>query len=356
MKRMMMMYQLPEEEMNDDEEIMDEEEEDGVPKELYKDVNVNLRTKDAEMTDADQGGPKQQNVSQVSGFEQVEEDSYVIFTSVLDAQKADDPVQSSSVSSDFTSRLLNLDNTPPCLDETSSQTSSLFTVPIVISRTNLEKLLTKPFLHITWIVDKKLKMRRINIALVDTSMRTIIREEVTSQLPQILPQAVLNFMTLVIEKNVAEYLENVVMTRSSSQTQSMYEATAALTEFELTKILIDKMEQNKSFDKHDHKREIYNALRGRDDKDKDQDPSARSELGSKTRKLSKNAESSRDSRSKGKKSPMQHDQEFVTGDNDKQPADKEVTKADWFKKPERPLTPDPDWNKRQQVDFQPPQT
>ncbi|GJV68560.1 hypothetical protein Tco_0132819 [Tanacetum coccineum] len=35
---------------------------------------------------------------------------------------------------------------------------------------------------------------------------------------------------------------------------------------------------------------------------------------------------------------------FVTGDNDEQPADKEVTKGDWFKKPERPPTPDPDWN------------
>ncbi|GKA53343.1 hypothetical protein Tco_0746658 [Tanacetum coccineum] len=32
-------------------------------------------------------------------------------------------------------------------------------------------------------------------------------------------------------------------------------------------------------------------------------------------------------------SRMQQDQEFVTGDNDEQSADKEVTKADWFKKP-----------------------
>ncbi|GKB40773.1 hypothetical protein Tco_0885715 [Tanacetum coccineum] len=53
---------------------------------------------------------------------------------------------------------------------------------------------------------------------------------------------------------------------------------------------------------------------------------------------------------------MQQDQEFVMGDNDEQPADKEVTKADWFKKPERPSTPDLDWSKRRQVDFQPPQT
>ncbi|GJW22341.1 hypothetical protein Tco_0032963 [Tanacetum coccineum] len=55
-------------------------------------------------------------------------------------------------------------------------------------------------------------------------------------------------------------------------------------------------------------------------------------------------------------SGMQQDQKFVTGDDDKQPADKEVNKADWFKKPERPPTIDPDWSKRQQVDFRPPQT
>ncbi|GJW73330.1 hypothetical protein Tco_0132700, partial [Tanacetum coccineum] len=35
-------------------------------------------------------------------------------------------------------------------------------------------------------------------------------------------------------------------------------------------------------------------------------------------------------------SGMQQDQEFITGDNDEQFADKEVTKANWFKKPERP--------------------
>ncbi|GKC83501.1 hypothetical protein Tco_1139218, partial [Tanacetum coccineum] len=41
-------------------------------------------------------------------------------------------------------------------------------------------------------------------------------------------------------------------------------------------------------------------------------------------------------------SGMQQDQEFVTRDNDEQPVDKEVTKAEWFKKPKRPPTPDPD--------------
>nr|GEU56044.1 putative reverse transcriptase domain-containing protein [Tanacetum cinerariifolium] len=114
--------------------------------------------------------------------------------------------------------------------------------------------------------------------------------------------------------------------------------------------------------------------RSRDDKDKDQDPSAGSDRGTKRRKSSKDVASFRDSRSKEKNSSttskdasqsqhksfsksahvedpshtiddsgMQQDQEFVTGDNDEQPADKEITKADWFKKLERPPTPDPDW-------------
>ncbi|GJS27133.1 hypothetical protein Tco_0487753 [Tanacetum coccineum] len=55
-------------------------------------------------------------------------------------------------------------------------------------------------------------------------------------------------------------------------------------------------------------------------------------------------------------SGMQQDQKFVMRDNDEQPVDKEVTKSDWFKKLKRPPTPDPDWSKRQHVDFRPPQT
>ncbi|GKF68354.1 hypothetical protein Tco_0198033 [Tanacetum coccineum] len=119
--------------------------------------------------------------------------------------------------------------------------------------------------------------------------------------------------------------------------------------------------------------------RRRDYQDKDED------RGTKRRKSGKDVETSKDSRSKEKKSSrtskdtshhksssksahaeepshtvkdsgMQQDQEFVTGNNDEQPANNEVTKANWFKKLERPPTPDPDWSKRRQVDFRPPQT
>nr|GEY34396.1 hypothetical protein [Tanacetum cinerariifolium] len=78
-------YEVHDVEKIDDVEKMDEEEDDDVTKELYKEVNVNLGNKDADMTDADmtdadQGGADRQNASQQSGFEQEEEDAwYQIF-------------------------------------------------------------------------------------------------------------------------------------------------------------------------------------------------------------------------------------------------------------------------------------
>nr|GEV62098.1 hypothetical protein [Tanacetum cinerariifolium] len=78
---------IHDEENIDDEERLDEEEEDEVTKELYKDVNVNLGNEDTEITNADQGGSGQQNVSQGSGFEPVEEDAHVTLTPVLKTDK-----------------------------------------------------------------------------------------------------------------------------------------------------------------------------------------------------------------------------------------------------------------------------
>ncbi|GJX68953.1 hypothetical protein Tco_0304680 [Tanacetum coccineum] len=263
-------YHEEEDEKVDDEENMDEEEDGKVTKELYKDVNVNLGNRDADMTDADQ---------------------------VLDTQKTDELVQSSSISSDFTSKLLNLEN-PSLADnviaslmditihheEPRSQTSSLYTVLVTVVPeitsvftttipppppffnplpqqatptltptvsetitsfsalpdfvsvfkfnervTNLENDLSE--MKQEYNLDFKQEAqdeKREYIELVDTSIRTILKEVVNTQLLQILPQAVSDFATLVIEKNITESLEAAVLARSSSQPKSTYEAAASL--------------------------------------------------------------------------------------------------------------------------------
>ncbi|GJZ55353.1 hypothetical protein Tco_0610546 [Tanacetum coccineum] len=191
------------------------------------------------------------------------------------------------------------------------------------------------------------------IELIDTSMRALIKEEINTQLPQILPQAVSDFAN-----------------------PSTYEAAASLFEFELTKILIDKMEKNKSYDKADYIKKLYDTLvesynidkdifdsygevfslkRSRDDRDKDQDPLAGSDRGMKRRKSSKDAESSRDSSQLMQRSQVTqlmtrsaNRSDLTRCYNDEQQQTR-VTKDDWFKKPERPPTPDSDWNKRQHL-------
>ncbi|GKF56888.1 hypothetical protein Tco_0170425 [Tanacetum coccineum] len=213
-----------------------------------------------------------------------------------------------------------------------------------------------------------------------------MQNEVKTQLPQILPKAVSDFATPVIETNVTESLEAVVLAKSSSQPKSTYEAVASLLEFELTKILIDKMEESKLHLRAEYKKELYDALvqsyntdkdlfdtygevfslkRSCDEKEKDQEPSAGSDRRTKKRKSSKDAESSRDSRSKEKKSSItpkdafhsQHkssgksvhaeepshrvddsrvhqNQEFDMGHTDDQPDIKAAPKHNCFKKPE----------------------
>ncbi|GKD32429.1 hypothetical protein Tco_1247938, partial [Tanacetum coccineum] len=97
-----------------------------------------------------------------------------------------------------------------------------------------------------------------------------------------------------------------------NQPQTSYAVAASLSEFKLKKILIDKMVSNKLIDRSDTQKNLYNALvesyntnkdiitlygnvvtlnRGRDDQDKDKDPSTGSNQGSKRMRSCKEAES-----------------------------------------------------------------
>nr|GEV31991.1 hypothetical protein [Tanacetum cinerariifolium] len=114
--------------------------------------------------------------------------------------------------------------------------------------------------HTTECREEALADSKEYIDLIDTTVRAIIKEEVKTQLPHILPQAVLEFATPVIEQNVTESLEVVFLVKYSSQPKSAYEAPTSLYEFELIKILMDKIEEHKSYLRANYKRELYDAL------------------------------------------------------------------------------------------------
>nr|GEX50964.1 hypothetical protein [Tanacetum cinerariifolium] len=123
-----------------------------------------------------------------------------------------------------------------------------------------------------------------------------------------------------IEKTVNEQLEAEVLTRLSNSSKTAYVVTADLSELELKKILIEKMKGNKSIHRSDEKRNLYKALvesyesdkiifdtyrdtvtlkrRRDDDADKDEEPFAGSDRGSKKRREGKEPESTSASKEK----------------------------------------------------------
>nr|GEX40959.1 hypothetical protein [Tanacetum cinerariifolium] len=241
-----------------------------VTKELYDDVNVNLGNEDIEMTNADQELYDDVNVNlgnediEMTNADQENTTSLLALPDFVSVFK-------------FNERVTNLEKDLLEIKQVDQYAQALSSVPAIVDR------------------------------YIDNKLREAINKAIQAH----------NF----------DYRKEAQAKKkeSLSQPQSSYEAAATLSEFGLIKILIDKMEKNKSFNIADYKRELYDALVKSYNTDKDifesyEEPSHIIE------------------------DPcMQQDQKFVTGDNDEQPADMKVTKVDWFKKPERPPTPDPDW-------------
>nr|GEX94327.1 hypothetical protein [Tanacetum cinerariifolium] len=131
-----------------------------------------------------------------------------------------------------------------------------------------------------------------------------VKEQVKVQVSKILPK---------IEQTVNKQLEAEVLTLSSNLSKTSYDVAADLSEMELKKILIEQMEDNKSIHRSNEQMNLYNALveayesdkiildtygntvtlkrRRDDDADKDEEPSAGSDRGSKRRREGKEPES-----------------------------------------------------------------
>ncbi|GKA25692.1 hypothetical protein Tco_0711801 [Tanacetum coccineum] len=175
----------------------------------------------------------------------------------------------------------------------------------------------------------------------------------------------LTLLIQVIKSMVTELLEHAVLSKESSQPKSSYEVAASLTEFELKKILIDKMDVSQSYLTATKHRECYDGLiksydldkslfstydkvyslkRSRKDKDKDEDLSAGPDRGLKKRKTSKDDEPTKGLKAKEVEGPkfvvadseMPQDQEENPGDDVEEPKRKGVSKCDWFTKPKPP--------------------
>nr|GEV63350.1 integrase, catalytic region, zinc finger, CCHC-type, peptidase aspartic, catalytic [Tanacetum cinerariifolium] len=347
-------YSVPtDEETNDENKEFDDEEYD----DLYKDVNV--RSKVAEHKEVRKGYVKmpdatRESSSQKKSYKQVVEDAHVTLTT---SQKTKGSKQSSFVSSDFASKFLILDNVPPVIDEVASMMN--FKVPQGESSTQAPPLLSVPVTVIPKNFYYSCNNRSSNNSTIHFHSTTINTtpeptiEPSTTLIPALpdfsslfgfdhrvsnlenelsqLKQEVSDFATPVIQSAINESLENVILAKSSSQPKSTYKVITSLIEFKLKKILLDKIQKSKLYQAAPKYKELYDAFvksykldkdifdsydniyslkRDRDDKNKDEDPSAGSNRGLKKRKTSKdvepkkglNTKESKSSSSKGTKS------------------------------------------------------
>ncbi|GKE02167.1 hypothetical protein Tco_1390150 [Tanacetum coccineum] len=121
--------------------------------------------------------------------------------------------------------------------------------------TSLEKEVTelkKDPIHtqVITLVDEHLdtwlgETRKEFMNFLSESLTAKIKEQVKDQPPQILPKEVSNFAPPMIEAEelIKESRDEVTLAKVYFQPHSTYEAASTLTEFELKKILLDKMEK-----------------------------------------------------------------------------------------------------------------
>ncbi|GJV80453.1 hypothetical protein Tco_1516323 [Tanacetum coccineum] len=280
--------------------------------------------------------------------------------------------------------------TPPPTIETTNPLSTLpdfasvfrFNERITTLEKEVAKLKKDPIhTKVTTLVDEHLdtrlgETREEFMKFLSESLTTRIKEQVKDQLPQILPKEVSNFAPHVIEKLIKESRDEVTLAKVSSQPHSTYEAASTLTEFELKKILLDKMEKSESYLAAPEHRDCYDSLKKTYNLDKDfffsYDLYSLKQPTTGPKNKDSTSGSSKDTKSQPKpsgksiqseepvfevaESDMPQDQEGNLGDNENEPRKESASRSDWFKKPTPPQEPtDPDWHVGKTTQEGPPQ-
>ncbi|GJX55249.1 uncharacterized mitochondrial protein-like protein [Tanacetum coccineum] len=198
---------------------------------------------------------------------------------------------------------------------------------------------------------------------IEEHMQKIIKEQVKvqvkEQVSKILPR---------IEESVNEQIEAEVLIRSSNEAKTSHVIAANLSKLELKKILIDKMENNKSIDISVQQKTLYNALVDTYKAKKTflihMETLLRLKdiemikMAMKNPPLDQTGEGSKSkARSSGKSAQAEEHvhtvedleepvhQEFETGFTEDHPVEDTSQHHDWFHKLAKPPTPDHDWNK-----------
>ncbi|GJW25575.1 hypothetical protein Tco_0039386 [Tanacetum coccineum] len=303
-------YQLTEEEENreGDNQIKEGEEEHDKEDDLYGDVNINLERSDAEMTNT-QANQDTEDAHYINPSPDASTDSILnqdtqlySLVNIPVSVAAETPSYVTTIPQPPNLKIQPQQQTAISTTTTTNPTTTLPDVPNFASLFRFEQRVsaletkmsefkqTSQFVEaislISGIVDNYLAFKMKDAVDVAVQLQSNkLRVEAQAENEEFLNQ---------IEKYITESLGAKVLVRSANQPQTSYVVAASLSEFKLKKILIDKIEENKSINRSDIQKNLYNALvesynsdkdiitsygdvvtlnRGRDDQDRDEDPS-----------------------------------------------------------------------------------
>ncbi|GJW69169.1 hypothetical protein Tco_0123593 [Tanacetum coccineum] len=318
---------------------------------------------DTEMNKSQQGNENLETTQ-----EQVVKDTHMTITTIT--KKTEVLVTSSSRSSDLATKFLNFSDIP----HTDVEIVSPLDVHVhhEVLRPQVPTLLSVPVSVIpesspvfTNIPQSSHIFTPTPILATPTPPPTIQTTNPLSNLPGFSSE-VPNFAPPVIEKLFHETRDEVTLAKVSSQPQSTYEATSTLTEFELKKILLDKIKISESYLTAPEHRECYDGLKKSYALDQDfffsydvRKTSKDADLTTEPKKKDSTSGTSKGTKSQprsfGKSvqseepvfevadSDMPHDHEGNLGDNEDELRKKTASRSDWFKKPTQTQEPtDPD--------------
>ncbi|GJY30414.1 retrovirus-related pol polyprotein from transposon TNT 1-94 [Tanacetum coccineum] len=319
---------------------------------------------------------------------QVIEDTHVIITPV----NPDGKQQSSSVSSGFVSNMLNPspDIGIDSIFNLNIESTSLIDVPVttiseplLLSTTTLPPPPTPLITHlqqtpvptpvfnqtnqfvlavssIPGILDTYLANKMNEAVKIAVQLQSdILRDEAQAENEEFLNK---------LDDNIKKIIKDQV------KEQTSHDVAANLSELELKKILIDKMESNKSIHRSDEQKNLYKVLVDTYESDKlildtygdnvsfkrpGKEPKSTSAPKEKTSKTTGKSTKGSKSYYKSASESAQAEEprhaakdleepahlEFKIGVTKDQPNEKTSQLPDWFQKPAKPLTPDRDWNK-----------
>ncbi|GJX53628.1 hypothetical protein Tco_0281997 [Tanacetum coccineum] len=369
-----------------DDENVDDEEYERINKEMYDDMNVELKDAktadegkgDEEMTDAEKVDVENENINKEVAGDQVNDDAQATVTDALATQKTEVPLQSSSITSDYVTKFLKFDNIP------SADTEIISMMDILVQHED-------PTIH-QRLSDLKMKSRTLRNRLshssaipaaIKSEVPTVVKEYLGTSLDDTLhkikdAEQAANFKRLNTpslhrydwyNKNL-NFIRNGNLFKTWTKTKSFNKNTKhkALCHALMESILEDEDAMDKGVVDKLKKRKL-------DDADRDEGPPAGPDQGLKRKKMGKDTKPPKKAKSTGiskgttKSQPKSTDksaqaEETVFKDGDTQvPQDLRedigntdeppVVKAEpknWFKKPERPPTPDPEWSECKIVD------